>query len=748
MSTKRKFILNILFIWLLPLHATIAQTVTIDLAKTHQVIRGFGGMNHTVWIGDLNPDNREKAFGNNPGEMGLTILRIHVDPDPNKFALELPTAKFAIQKGALVFATPWNAPNDLLDPNTSPGHVDPAKYGQLADHLNAFNTFMDTNGAPLYAISVQNEPDYGEWTRWTASEMVDFIAGYGQNIDNKLIAPESFQFRRSFTDPILNDTNVVKNLDIVGGHIYGGGLADYPLAREKGKEVWMTEHLLGNRQNETNDWNLALTFGKEISDCLKANFNTYVYWYIRRFFGLITEDGNISDKGYVISQFSKFVRPGALRVDVDDSQANLVDVTAFKTDTSFVAVVINRNAHSVNLDFNLMNGNVGTLTQFTSSASQKVTNDGQLVVSGNSFSATVAAYSVTTFTTDSAPGGKYGNIPPVASAGRDTTVTDSLGNGYVDFALQGAGSTDSDGHIINYSWSENEKQIAWEANPNLTLNVGDHTLLLTITDDDGAIATDTVKVSVKSLYTGNVWLEAECTEVGSNWDVHADSSCSNGKYLMVKPGIEAKNAPASDKNNILVYPFSVPEDGRYKVWGRVLAPSADDDSFWIRIDDGDWVNWNGIQGGKTWRWDNVHNQSNDHTMIYNLNAGEHTLRVSYREDGTGIDKFYITDTGRQPTGMGEDATNCETSTNVDRFIESDQAIRLYPNPVRSVVHVESASPFSTLKMFNLNGGTIWNKRYPPATVSAEIDLNVDNGIYLLQVAGNEHSSVVKFIVNK
>ncbi|MFI5360240.1 MAG: carbohydrate-binding protein, partial [Halanaerobiales bacterium] len=52
--------------------------VRVDLTDEKQLIRGFGGMNHPVWISDLTPAQRETAFGNGPGQLGFTILRIHV----------------------------------------------------------------------------------------------------------------------------------------------------------------------------------------------------------------------------------------------------------------------------------------------------------------------------------------------------------------------------------------------------------------------------------------------------------------------------------------------------------------------------------------------------------------------------------------------------------------------------------------------------------------------------------------------
>lgn len=42
---------------------------------------------------------------------------------------------------------------------------------------------------------------------------------------------------------------------IICGHIYGGGLAAYPLAEQKGKEIWMTEHLSGEKDTQnTKTW--------------------------------------------------------------------------------------------------------------------------------------------------------------------------------------------------------------------------------------------------------------------------------------------------------------------------------------------------------------------------------------------------------------------------------------------------------------------------------------------------------------
>jgi O-glycosyl hydrolase len=58
-----------------------AQTVNIDMGVQHQIIRGFGGIHINSWTGQqMTRDMQEKAFSNNPGEMGLSIFRIPFDP--------------------------------------------------------------------------------------------------------------------------------------------------------------------------------------------------------------------------------------------------------------------------------------------------------------------------------------------------------------------------------------------------------------------------------------------------------------------------------------------------------------------------------------------------------------------------------------------------------------------------------------------------------------------------------------------
>ncbi|RFZ75916.1 glucuronoxylanase [Lacrimispora amygdalina] len=384
----------------------------INLAAQKQLIRGFGGINHPAWIGDLTAAQRETAFGNGNNQLGFTVLRIYIDENRNNWSRELATAKKAKEKGAILFASPWNPPSNMAETFTRDGVTGQKrlrydKYAAYAQHLNDFVSFMKNNGVELYAISVQNEPDYAHtWTWWTPTELLNFMKNYAGSINCRVIAPESFSYMKNMSDPILNDSKALANMDILGAHLYGtpeSGFS-YPLFKQKGanKELWMTEVYYPNSNNNSADlWPEALEVSYHIHNAMVlGDFQTYVWWYIRRQYGPMKEDGTISKRGYNMAHFSKFVRPGYVRVDADRNPANGVYVSAYKGDNKAVIVAINKNATAVSQKFTFQNGTGGSVSSWITDGSRNLAAGSGYRVSGNSFTAQLPARSVTTFVTD------------------------------------------------------------------------------------------------------------------------------------------------------------------------------------------------------------------------------------------------------------------------------------------------------------------------------------------------------------
>lgn len=406
-----KIIFGFICIALMCFNRVQAQNpAVINLDSTHQVIRGFGAANILPWRPDMTQSEINKAFGTDDGQLGFSILRLRLPSDENSFSANLSTAKAAYSMGVTLIASPWSPPASMkTNNNIVDGQLSESKYADYAAYLNKFTDYMANNGAPVYAVSVQNEPDITvtyESCDWSPDQMLKFVKENAGIIKTKVIAPESFQFRRDMSDPILNDSVACANLDIVGGHIYGGGLAAYPLAESKGKEVWMTEHLVLETA-----WQDNLATGKEILDCMHADMSAYIWWYIVRFYGPIYDEGSdsrtpagavkgeISKRGYVMSQFSRFVRPGFKRVDTYYSPQRTVYTVAFKDSSTSKVVIIAINTSTQDLvqPFSILSGKAGEFIPYVTSSVKNCEKGNSIQATDQGFTATLEASSITTF---------------------------------------------------------------------------------------------------------------------------------------------------------------------------------------------------------------------------------------------------------------------------------------------------------------------------------------------------------------
>ncbi|WP_371563281.1 glycoside hydrolase family 30 beta sandwich domain-containing protein [Streptomyces canus] len=387
---------------------TAAATAVIDPSATRQTIRGFGGMSHAAWIGELTAAQRDTAFGTGDERLGFSLLRIPVPEDRAAWNRDLATAKRAVELGATVIASPWNPPASMVETfvhgsQTNARRLRYDMYGAYAQHLNDFTTYLRNNGVNLYGISVQNEPDYAQdWTWWTPTEMVRFLRENAGSIGTRVIAPESFQYLRNMSDPILNDSAALANVDIIGAHLYGTPFANfpYPLFKQKGagKELWMTEVYYPNSTDSADLWPQALDVGEHIHRAMvDAEFQAYIWWYIRRSYGPMREDGKISKRGAIMAHFARFVRPGYVRVEATAKPATDVYVSAYRGGGSTVVVAVNKAAAAVSQQFTLANSAGPSVSSWLTDAGRNVASQGTTAVSNGSFTVTLPARSMMTF---------------------------------------------------------------------------------------------------------------------------------------------------------------------------------------------------------------------------------------------------------------------------------------------------------------------------------------------------------------
>jgi len=431
-----------------------AQSATVTVSSQKQYIRGFGGMNHAAWAGDMTAAERTLAFGNAEGQLGFSALRIPVT-DGSPDSVNVATAKAAIANGAIVFATPWNAA----------GTMTAAQFPAYATHLTNFVSYMKNQGVDLYAISVQNEPDYGAqagWGSWTAALCHDFLLTYAGTVGTKLMSCESFSYNKSYYDPILNDSAALAKATIFGTHLYGTSTSAYayPLFDSKaaGKERWMTEHYTDST-TDANSWPNALGVASELHNAMvTGQFNLYTWWYIKRSYGFIN-NGAVTKRGWCIAHWSKFVRPGFYRVDATAAPTAGVNVSAFKGDTDVVIVVVNTNSSSKSLSITVDGSSIASYAKYTTSSSKSFASDGMVTASNGALSVTLDASSVTTLRgtgpSTGGTGGAGGTGGSGGAAGSSNAGSNGLGGSNPAAGSGGVGGANAVGGSGNVSGSSN-----------------------------------------------------------------------------------------------------------------------------------------------------------------------------------------------------------------------------------------------------------------------------------------------------
>jgi glucuronoarabinoxylan endo-1,4-beta-xylanase len=262
--------------------------------------------------------------------------------------------------------------------------------------MKSFVTYCGASNIDI--MSIENEPDYAqsityEGCGWSAQNFLDFCKTYAPQIGKPIMLPESFSFNYALSDPTLNDSLAAKNVSYVGGHLYGGMPRNpYTLAINKGKHVWETEHYI------TNDGaSQCMSVAKEIMDCMNVDMSAYVWWWMTYSAGEgLYYNGALQHRGWVLGQFSKWVRPGYIRVDATYNPQTGVNVVAFRG-TQNVIVAMNSNTSAQSVTFTFTGATVTSAHKYTSSQTKSGTDDGTINATNNSFTTTLDPQSVSTF---------------------------------------------------------------------------------------------------------------------------------------------------------------------------------------------------------------------------------------------------------------------------------------------------------------------------------------------------------------
>ena len=110
---------------------------------------------------------------------------------------------------------------------------------------------------------------------------------------------------------------------------------------------------------------------------------------------------------------------------------------------------------------------------------------------------------------------------------------------------------------------------------------------------------------------------------------------------------------------------TVPQNGTYRVWSRIMAPNTTANSYTLEVDDttcGVRVGDSAITAN-TWTWVDYKDAASATKINFTLTAGQHTVTMIGREADVKLDRIILTaDTSCVPTGTGENCANPPDTT--------------------------------------------------------------------------------------
>jgi len=386
-------------------------TATINWTDVHQQIDGFGAS--SAFTGDGITNSQADLFWSTTTGIGLSLLRVQVQT--NGTYPDLATMQKAQDRGVTIWATPWSPPASMKTNGSidNGGSLLASSYQAYADYLaNYVLTLKNSYGINLYALSIQNEPNYTASYAsciWTGQQFHDFILNNltptfaKDGVGVKIIMPEESGWSFDLATATLNDPAAAAGVNIIAAHNYdGSGASAYALGQNQGKHLWETE--VSTFDSFDSSMANGLFWAQKIQDWMTiASANAWHYWWLLDSGGdnqaLLGTSGQTTKRLYVMGNFSKFVRPGYVRIGATASPVSGVSISAYKNPSSgqFAIVAINHNASAVALNFALNGFTAGSVTPWVTSSSLDLAQQPSISVGGSAFTATLPTSSVTTF---------------------------------------------------------------------------------------------------------------------------------------------------------------------------------------------------------------------------------------------------------------------------------------------------------------------------------------------------------------
>lgn len=465
-------------------HTTYAaSSVTINGATTYQTIDGFGfseafGQASTLESATSSQQQQilNDLFSTSTGA-GFTILR-NILPSDSNHTIEpnspgspsaAPTytwdgnswGQVALSKQAMsygvnqIYGDAWSAPG-FMKTNGSESNggtlcgAPGASTCSTGDWRQAYANYLvqyvkdyASDGINLTGIDFVNEPSFNASYSsmvMTGAQNADFIKVLGPTLQNAGLSThviccdsEGWNLASGDVSAITSDPTALSYVNNFSSHGYTA--APTSPINTAGKNIWETEwstfDSLDNAWDDGSDAS-GFTWAQHIYTGLtSANLSAFLYWW-----GLIgsgttdnegllqlTSSGSVATSGrlWAMANYSRFIRPGAVRIGASSGDSNL-QVSAYKNTNGTVSIVVlNTSSSSIAATYSLQGTGVAdgtTVTPYLTNGSNDTAAQSTTSVSGGAFGATIPARSLVTYVLSGSSG-----VTPTPTATTTPTAT-------------------------------------------------------------------------------------------------------------------------------------------------------------------------------------------------------------------------------------------------------------------------------------------------------------------------------------
>jgi len=386
----------------------LLAAATVNWNDVLQTIDGFGASSAWMW-GTIPQTALDQLYSATSGA-GLSLLRSHIYPQG--WSSETGVMQQVAPYGVTVWSTPWSPPRDWKtnNDNNHGGYLDPSHYQDYATQLATYALNMKALGVPLYAISLQNEPDMNvdyESCLWTEDQFAAFMPVVGETfaargVTAKIMLPENSNWSFDKANSIMANPNLSMYVGILAAHNYDQTYHPYVTVNGTGGlPLWQTEVYLGAGVSEITD---ALTLSNDIHTALTVGgASAYHYWWLSAggVGGLMGSNWVASKRLWAMGQYSRFVRPGWVMIGETDDGG--LDITTFKNPASgeFAIVASNSGTTNINETFTFNGFTTASVTPYITSgtAGDDIKQYANITTTaGGSFVGAIAANSIVTYT--------------------------------------------------------------------------------------------------------------------------------------------------------------------------------------------------------------------------------------------------------------------------------------------------------------------------------------------------------------